>query len=737
MKTTEIINDWTIKCIDNQNILIEKLARFYSDLNNLDLYNLNLLEMVLQSKDNSNWYICKKTNELYIISYDNIQSYDLNMVLYDLNMNKVNIIKFEISDNMYKNYIHKIKLDTLSYYINNIYVETKYIDKLYPYQNTQSREIRYKKRTIKNELLENQNNIKRSKIIDWKTMVSASSIRNYMLNDPCIDYYKEYNIHSVDIKPNKNNIIKKDFDLHTQYILNNGILFEKDIISKIQENHKVVKVAEYYDSRNENKFNETIILMKKGVPIIYQGVLHNMIDKTYGLPDLLVRSDYINTLLGYNVIDSNEMKIGSPKLGVDWHYKVIDIKHSTIPLNNDMVTVSTTNSMMPYKGQLYIYTMALNHILGTTMQTGFIWGKKYESSSQTDNNYMNKLGVVSFNNTLSKKVSDACDWIRDLRTNGLKWKLLPRPHRWELYPNMKNHMDSPFTDVKKQFSKLYNEITSVWNCSFESRMLAHSKGIFGYDDNRFTSELIGYNDMRIGNTIDKMLYINRNNKEEQVIIKPSYISYDRNKWFNKDINILEAFLDYETLTCDENMFIFMIGFGYIDKMNKFVYKSFVMKELTKESEYNMFKEYFTFVSNLLNEYKMTKVQLYHWSSAEVSCFEKFKSKHPNETFDMFKYDFYDLCKVFLNEPIVIKGALNYSLKTISKALYNNHMITTIWPTDSICYDGLNAMILALNLYNTIDNNDSIIDNDIMKEIINYNMIDCKTMYEILLVLRNH
>jgi len=131
------------------------------------------------------------------------------------------------------------------------------------------------------------------------------------------------------------------------------------------------------------------------------------------------------------------------------------------------------------------------------------------------------------------------------------------------------------------------------------------------------------------------------------------------------------------------------------------------------------------------------VQLYHWSSAEVSCFEKFKSKHPNEKFNESYYTFYDLSKVFLNEPIVIKGAVNYSLKTISKALYSNNMITTIWPSDSVCYNGLNAMILALKLYKTIDINDSIIDNDIMKEIINYNMIDCKTMYEILLVLRNH
>ena len=33
--------------------------------------------------------------------------------------------------------------------------------------------------------------------IDWKLMVSASSTRNYFLNDPIIDWIKEYNIKSI------------------------------------------------------------------------------------------------------------------------------------------------------------------------------------------------------------------------------------------------------------------------------------------------------------------------------------------------------------------------------------------------------------------------------------------------------------------------------------------------------------------------------------------------------------
>ena len=75
----------------------------------------------------------------------------------------------------------------------------------------------------------------------------------------------------------------------------------------------------------------------------------------------------------------------------------------------------------------------------------------------------------------------------------------------------------------------------------------------------------------------------------------------------------------------------------------------------------------------------------------------------------------------------MKGALNYSLKTIAKALYNNKLINTIWNNDT-CSNGLNAMILANNLYN--DNINNIKDNKVMKEIIRYNEIDCKVLYDI-------
>jgi predicted RecB family nuclease len=95
-----------------------------------------------------------------------------------------------------------------------------------------------------------------------------------------------------------------------------------------------------------------------------------------------------------------------------------------------------------------------------------------------------------------------------------------------------------------------------------------------------------------------------------------------------------------------------------------------------------------------------------------------------------------LYQVFLNEPIVVKGALNYSLKSITRALFENNLISTIWDTSSSCANGLNAMLLAYKIYNKQDSNP---DEDFtMKEIKKYNEIDCKCLWEIINYLRkNH
>jgi hypothetical protein len=187
-----------------------------------------------------------------------------------------------------------------------------------------------------------------------------------------------------------------------------------------------------------------------------------------------------------------------------------------------------------------------------------------------------------------------------------------------------------------------------------------------------------------------------------------------------------------------NQYIFMIGIGYI-KNNEWVFKTFLMKKKTIESEKMMFNEFMKYISDILIQENKTKAKMYHWSHAEVSAYNNFKSRHSDIIINDSHISFYDLNKVFIQEPVTVKDAFDFSLKSIAKALKNHNLINSVWDTSSTCSNGLNAMILANNLYdkNIINPNYRINNDCIMKEIIYYNEIDCKVMWEIHKLIRKN
>lgn len=702
----KIINYWFCKYIYNNNKIIN-IANKYSKQNNLDLINLNILDNVF---NNPHWFLCNKTEKLYYINLINHDNNNIIPILSELNYNSYTELLIKNDD--------IIKTD-------KIITEIK---------KTPSREIR----NLRLSFLKSYN-INNNMIPNY--FVSASSIRNFMLNDPIIDYLKEYNSKNINIinkrqykKIKKQN---KKQDNFTDFILNAGVNFEEELINILSKDHEIIKVAEYTESRNVNKFKETINLMKKGVPIIYQGVLHNSDNDTFGLPDLIVRSDYINTLLKYQVISNEESKIKSPLLKTDFHYKIIDIKHSTIQLRSNGLHILNNDNTPAYKGQVYIYTRALNKVLGININKAFIWGKKYSYEScnikYNITNYLNKLAIIDYDNIDSEyieKTNDGIQWIKSLRSEGSTWTLTPLPSKSELYPNMKNDKDGEYHSIKRKISEDIGEITQVWNCGYKKRILAHSKGVYSWRDPKFNSKLINIGNTKNGLVIDKILNINRQNKD---IIKPDYIKFEREKWYNCGDDMIEFYLDFETLTSgldsninDDNRYIFMIGIGYI-KNNNWVFNSFVMENKSYESEEKMFNNFIHFINQILFNENKTKCKLYHWSYAEVGSYLNYKFRHNLKINDNY-ISFYDLNKVFVNEPITINGALDFSLKTIAKALKEHKLIESFWDTDSKCSNGLNAMIMANNLY--LLKKDNIINDNVMKEIIHYNEIDCKVLWEI-------
>jgi predicted RecB family nuclease len=712
---------------------INKLSQEYSKRFDLKLVNYDIFDKFI---NNGKCYICQKTNQIYFIKINNSFSINrITQILRELDKNNYKILEFEITNSSNDNYI-----------INNQFYELISVSDI-TINNPKRKRDEYEETT---ELTNPEHKKRRISDNIWSEMVSGSSIRNYMLNDPLIDFLKEYNINSLDDKPLKksfssSNTNNQQYDLFTKSIMDAGIEFEEELYKILQQKHNIVQVADFTQAKSKDKVKETIELMKQGIPIIYQGVLHNYENKTFGVPDLLVRSDYINKLMGYQVISKEESKISS-KLGTPFHYKVIDIKHSTIPLRADATHILNCDSIPAYKGQLYIYTMALNKIQEININKAYIWGKKYNWEKKgvkyEETNFLNKLGIIDYDNIDSDYITstnNAIQWIQTLRKEGHNWTLLPIPCRKELFPNMKNEKDGYWNKIKKELNDKIYEITSIWNCGVKRREMAYNNNVYGWNNPMCTSELMGFKKGKIANTIDSILDINRQNVD---LIRPNKINFEREKWYKINKDVMEFYLDFETLNSNfgsiikegvisynSNQYIFMIGVGYFDK--KWIYKSFIMKNKDSNSENQMMDEFHTYINNILLKYNKTQSKFYHWSHAEVSAYNNFKSRNSEFNLDDSHFSFYDLNKVFISEPVVIKGALDYSLKTIAKSLYENKLINSYWNVKSPISSGLNAMIMANQIYEKQDDvNFHSTQEQLMSEIIKYNEIDCKVLMEI-------
>jgi hypothetical protein len=593
---------------------------------------------------------------------------------------------------------------------------------------------------------------KKPNIIDWNNMISASSVKNYMLDDPLIDWLKHYNITSTSSIPtprNHNNIThnisNNIIEPHTKFIMEQGVEFEKNVIEalKIKKPDITIKQISFKnDTQSIDHHNMTLDAMMKGIPIIYQGVLHCIKNNIYGSPDLLIRSDMMKEIFNIDIMNRN---IKAPLLNAgsqnNFHYVVVDIKHSTITLNCNKEYIRNTNHIPAYKGQIYLYNMMLESIQGYMPRYGFILGKKitYTKNRETFDSYniMNNIAIIDYkkhDKKMVNKILSAIEWIRELRSKGGTWHILPEPSRVELYPNMKNDKDGIYRKFKSELAKELGEITSIWWCGYERRMMAHHKKIYSWKDKRLTAEMMGFSDTKTAHTIDMILDINRRNKE-LIRLDDLRRCIDK-RWLNFGNDIIEFYIDFETIARNigqltENDlsgdFIFMVGIGWVEN-DIWMFKNFVVERLEDNCEHNMIKEMWEFIEKMMIKLNKSKCIFIHYTNAEVVFYNKFKNKSINNNIPNIM--FYDMYKLFLDNNVVIKGAFNFSLKTIGNAMYENKMIETCWDSNSICSNGLQAMFLAYEQYM----NGNI--TDVMDMIVHYNHIDCKIMWEIMRYIRN-
>ena len=574
---------------------------------------------------------------------------------------------------------------------------------------------------------------------DWRDWVSATRTRNHVLGDPLLDWLELYGsdrgFERDDELPDYDP--RTDF---TEFLFAQGRAFENAVVAHLRTLHPVMTISEGPEGvRDLAKAEETFRAMQDGTPMIHQGVLRDPQHRSYGAPDLLVRSDVLPELFP-GAIEAEEVTNAAPDLGGRWHYRVVDIKFTTLHLSA-RGELANQGSSPAYKLQLYAYNRALGRLQGYEPPASYLLGRGWEQQKERGFSCMERLGpmlqagTIARGRPISEAEAEAARWVRRVRSEGAAWDVLPEPSLPELYPNSSNQQDGPWHEAKKRIAEELEDLTLLWQVANRGRRLGHEAGVYRWTDPACTPEKVGVTGDKRPHTLQRILDINR--LSDGPAVQPARIRTAEHEW--REEPRLEFYVDFETVSDLADDFsriperggqplIFMIGCGHIED-GDWVFASFTADSLAEPAEARIIDEW-------LNHMQAVRGRLWangdeprviHWSPAEVITFESAynaaKMRHPERDWPSPRwFDF--LGEVVREEPVVVRSAFGFGLKAIAKAMHSHGLIDTLW--DDGPADGLGAMVGA---WWCQDQGVPLADQDLMREIVEYNEVDCRVMME--------
>jgi hypothetical protein len=593
----------------------------------------------------------------------------------------------------------------------------------------------------------------------WHDWVSASNTRNYMLNDPLNDWLKYHGTSwsrqtipendgqiattctTDTITPTYHYCLSpvQDHDEFTEFIMKRGCEFENSVVEQLKETFQsnILCIRSAYRARDPTCAQETISAMTRGVPIIHGGVLHNTQNKTYGITDLLVRSDWIPKVIKTPPYLPRKKSL----FHASWYYVVIDIKYSTLKLTADGVHLLNAGSYPAYKSQVYIYERALEQIQKCSVHKAFVLGRGWKLKNEQCADPLDRLGVVDYSARDKKyveKTNDAIKWLRSCRSESSRhWNLTSPPlARPELYPNMCNTHDYPYHSIKKHLSSHYNDVTELWKVGPKHRLVAHENDVFSWTDERCTPNVLGIDSPYTHRILSSILDVNQPHTrtfKKGYKIMPQWIRSNFGDWKHSDT--LEFFIDFETVssimfevrspmyTACTN-FMFMIGVGFcLD--GAWFYRNFTVNDMTFDEEERICREFVYFIDDMRQTHNVERLKCYHWAHAEKSFWNEITTRYRRSVRNWpMHWDWVDLLCLFKQEPITVRGALSYSLKDIARAMHTHGFIESIWPKHSKCKDGLSAMLCAVRSAEDSKRKQiPLVSDALVQDIIAYNEID--------------
>ena len=539
--------------------------------------------------------------------------------------------------------------------------------------------------------------------------ISPTKLRNWFIGDPILDWF---NLHG------ESKGFTKDNSPYITHILGRGVTFEEYVLQFLSpkiSRFNLVNVGTKYPKYCEEGVTYTKQLMQRKCPIIYQGHICSKELGLHGMPDLLIHRDVLPQIFTIPI----ETEYCIP-------YIIIDIKCSSL-YTGVKGQLLNSGSIKAYKAQLFVYAKILETMWFNDQQLSeplqqpiaYLLGRCVKTKTDILDGKQNPVKVDLNDEKMHETVPIALNWYRECQENGHNWDVY-NPTRQEMRVNMKNGNDSPWHSAKVIVAERQNDLTQLWGINKKMRNdIVEGNTTIG----EITSEM--RNEKR-RKTVESVHAMNSDSEDEVTMDVE-----DRQQLRQQLTNKMNFYVDFEFINSVEWSYehitrnhLYMIGCGY-EQDNKFVYKCFIPRKLSdKEEKLNIYN-WLLYMQNIARQHDK-QYQVIHWTKAEPNMFNKLK--------DMFgmrgNVEWYDLHPVFRDNQIVCKGMKNFSLKTVAKSMKQYGHIQTVWE-DSI-HDGIGANMIVLE---GIKKEQDLPLIDKMDEVVKYNEVDCKTMWELVKYLK--
>ena len=523
---------------------------------------------------------------------------------------------------------------------------------------------------------------------EWDEWVSPSATRNHVLENPLLDWLDRYG--------EEHGYVRDTVPTHT-VLGEMAHLFQTWVIEEMKDGLEVRTILREEATREERRdlaFAEaTYAAMAEGAPIIFQGSLRDAETRTYGYPDLLVRSDVLAELFP-NDLSAEESKQPAPDLDIGTrHYCIVDIKFSTLRLAAGG-ELGNARWAPADKVQVYLYNRALGRLQGYLPPNAFLLGRGWEQTKRGKTTrvqgHLDRLGSVA--NTyappsrgrLSDRADAAVAWLRRMRREGDGWKALPEPSVEELCPNAKAHAGI-WSDAVKRIADEGEDLTLQ-------------------------------------------------------PVRPARLEAARSEWI--DEAPAEFYVDFETT--NNGRFILMVGCGHVEE-GEWQFRCFIAERLTEEEEARVLDDWFDHMTVVRDRLAPdTDPRVFHWSSHEQSALRKASLRHGKTGWRYTRsgkewphpnwFDFYQ--RVMRAEPVKVRGAHSLKLKEVTNAMHALGLVETRDP--GVVPGGFAVAMMARALENrAAHTNGKMTDFEQMNDIRDYNEVDCKAVMEMVRYLRRH